>query len=114
MQISLCKELEDTKVVIIIRKSRKNRQDNAQKKKVQKDKTIKLLSKGFIGVKLESSLRTFTVASKIVTRVTRGVSLMKQELITLSEQLSSPPSVCPLTYGFKPFLQTLCCVYDND
>jgi hypothetical protein len=48
--------------------------------------TRKLLNQGFLLVKLKSSLIT-----GFVTRLTRRVSLVKQEMITLPEHLSLPP-----------------------
>ena len=48
--------------------------------------TRKLLNQGFLSVKLKSSLIT-----EFVTRMTRRVSLVEQELFTLPEHLRSPP-----------------------
>ena len=48
----------------------------------------KLLNQRFLFVSLKSSLRKFTTG--FVTRLTRWISLVEEELLTLPERLSSP------------------------
>ena len=70
-------EFEDTKGAIRIRISKKNRQHNGQKKKVQKGK------EDIYWIGAETTIRS------LLTSVSRVV----QELLTLPEDLSSPPDV---------------------
>jgi hypothetical protein len=65
-------EFEDTKGLIRIRISKKNRQHNGQQKKD----------------KQRSTKHTLCINCKVLTR---RVSLVEQELLTLPEHLSSPP-----------------------
>ena len=54
--------------------------------------TRKLPNQGFLLVKLKSSLRKcYGHHHGFVTRLTRRVPLVEQELLTLPEHLSSPP-----------------------
>ena len=68
-------EFENTKGAIRIRISKKNRQHNGQKKKIQKGKEDIY----WIGAE--------TTNISLLT----SVSLVEQELLTLLEDLSSPP-----------------------
>ena len=68
-------EFEDTKGAIRIRISKKNRQHNGQKKKVQKGK------EDIYWIGAETTNRSLLTSA----------SLVVQELLTLPEDLSSPP-----------------------